>query len=151
MSKIYPDCKGFLVFAEDYYDKTMIIFEDYPKIFAKLKGFSTFFSEVEGFGNNLLEVLASGLIPVIYKYPVFKKDIEKHRLNMVALEKYEIDEEALAKTVEVITNTKKRRKMIEDNLKILKKNFPIGLWLLDYVRHLLKKECMVDVEEVIAG
>ncbi len=124
LSKIYPECKVFLVFAEDYDNKTILVFEDYPKIFAKLKGFSTFFSEVEGFGNNLLEVLASGLIPVIYKYPVFKKDIEKYRLNMVALNKYEIDEEALSKTVEVVTNTKKRRKMIEDNLKILKKNFP---------------------------
>ncbi len=124
LSKATPKCKVFLVFAEDYYDKTTIIFEDYPRIFAKLKGFSTFFSEVEGFGNNLLEVLASGLVPVIYKYPVFKKDIEKHRLNMVALDKYEIDEESLSKTVEVVTNIKKRRKMVEDNLKILKKDFP---------------------------
>ena len=49
----------FLIFAEDYYNKTNITFEEYPKIFAKLRGFSTYFSEVEGFGNNLLEVLAS--------------------------------------------------------------------------------------------
>ncbi len=124
LSKTYPECRVFLVFAEDYFDKTTLVFEDYPKVFAKLKGFSTFFSEVEGFGNNLLEVLASGLIPVIYKYPVFKKDIEKYRLNMVTLDKYEIDEQALSKTIEVVTNTKERRKMIEDNLKILKKNFP---------------------------
>ena len=70
--------KLFLVFAEDYYSKTNLCFEEYPRIFAKLGGFSTYFSEVEGFGNNLLEILASGLIPVIYKYPVFKEDIEKY-------------------------------------------------------------------------
>ena len=124
LSKTHPGCKVFLVFAEDYYNKTSLVFEDYPRVFAKLKGFSTFFSEVEGFGNNLLEVLASGLIPVIYKYPVFKKDIEKYRLNMVALNKYEIDEKTLSETIKIVTNTKERRRMVEGNLKILKKNFP---------------------------
>ena len=73
LSKKYPLDKIFLVAAEDY--NSTLLFEDYPRIFARLGGFTTYFSEIEGFGNNLLEVLASGLIPVVYTYPVFKKDI----------------------------------------------------------------------------
>ena len=76
LRKEYGIDKLFLVFAEDYSDKTHLTFEEYPKIFAKLGAISTYFSDVEGFGNNLLEVLASGLIPAIYTYPVYKKDID---------------------------------------------------------------------------
>ena len=39
----YKIKKLFLVFAEDYYNKTDITFEEYPKIFAKLSGIATYF------------------------------------------------------------------------------------------------------------
>jgi hypothetical protein len=114
----------FLVFAEDYYNRTDITFEEYPKIFAKLGGFSTYFSEVEGFGNNLLEILASGLIPVVYKYEVFRKDISKYRFKLIALNKYEITDKKIEDTIRVIRNKTKRREWVDKNLRILKKHFP---------------------------
>jgi hypothetical protein len=114
----------FLIFAEDYYNKTNITFEEYPKIFAKLGGFSTYFSEVEGFGNNLLEVLASGLIPVVYRYNVFKKDISKYNFKLIALNKYEINMKKIDDTIGIIRNKTKKREWVDKNLRILKKHFP---------------------------
>lgn len=139
LSKKYGFNSLFLIFAEDYYDKTNLLFEDYPKIFAKLKGFSTYFSEIEGFGNNLLEVLASGLIPVIYKYPVFKTDIEKYHLNVVALDKFEINNNDLKNTIEVITNLNKKNNMIKKNLEILKKKFPHKVMAIKLTQAITKR------------
>jgi len=123
LRKEYNTKNLFLIFAEDYYEKTEITFEEYPKIFAKLGGISTYFSEVEGFGNNLLEVLASGLIPIIYTYPVFKKDIAKYGFKVIALDKFEIDMNHLEQTVDIIRNATKRKEWVNHNLRILKRYF----------------------------
>jgi len=119
----YSISNFFLVFAKDYYKKTKIKFKDYPIIFAKLRGFTTYFSEVEGFGNNLLEVLASGLIPVIYTYPVFKSDIAKYNFKLIALEKFEIKQDAINKTLGILRNNRKRKMWVDRNLSILRKEF----------------------------
>ena len=121
--KEYNTNKLLMVFAEDYYNKTDITFEEYPKIFAKLKGISTYFSAIEGFGNNLLEVLASGLIPVIYTYPVFKSDIAKYKFKVIALDKFEVSEKKIEDTIKIIRNKTERRKWVNANLRILKKHF----------------------------
>ena len=124
LQKEYNTKKLLLVFAEDSYDKTDLTFEEYPKIFAKLGGISTYFSSVEGFGNNLLEVLASGLIPVVYTYPVFKKDIAKYKFKVIALDKFEVDESKIEETIKIIRNKTERMKWVNRNLDILKKHFP---------------------------
>jgi len=139
LAKKYKRPNFFLVFAEDYENKTHILFEEYPKIFAKLKGFSTYFSEVEGFGNNLLEVLASGLIPVIYKYPVFKSDVENYHFQVVALDKFEVDEKSIDETIEVLENQDKRKEMIDKNLSILKKRLPHKIMAFKLVQAITKK------------
>jgi hypothetical protein len=95
----------------------------YPRIFAKLSGFSTYFSEIEGFGNNLLEVLASGLIPVVYTYPVFKKDIAKFKFKCIALDEFKIDKKSIDQTIDIIKNNRKRKIWVNRNLEILRKNF----------------------------
>ena len=118
LCKDYNISNFFLVFAGDCY-KEEIKFEDYPKIFAKLGGFSTYFSEVEGFGNNLLEVLASGLVPVIYTYPVFKSDIAKYNFKLIALDKFEIKQDAINKTLGILRNNRKRKMWVDRNLSIM--------------------------------
>jgi mannosylglucosylglycerate synthase len=139
LAKQYPDKKVFLVFAEDYCSKTNLLFEEYPKIFAQLGGFSTYFSDVEGFGNNLLEVLASGLIPVIYKYPVFKTDIEHYGFKLLALDEYKIDEENLVETLKIIRSKNIKKKMVETNLKILKKHFPHKVMAVKLIKAITKE------------
>ncbi|MCK4997358.1 hypothetical protein KAS08_03560 [Candidatus Pacearchaeota archaeon] len=129
----------FLIFAEDYYDKTKLSFDEYPRIFARLGGFSTYFSEVEGFGNNLLEVLASGLIPVVYKYPVFKKDIEKFNFSLLALDKFEVEDDVLSETLKFLASKKLRHKMVDNNLEILKEYFPHKIIASKLERAIIKK------------
>jgi len=113
----------FLVFAEDYYSKTKLTFEEYPKVFAKLKAITTYFSEVEGFGNNLLEVLASGLIPIVYTYPVFKRDISKCDFKLIDFNRFQLSPVKIKETVDLIFDEDKRRKWVNHNLDVLKKNF----------------------------
>jgi mannosylglucosylglycerate synthase len=40
----------------------------------------------EGFGNQLLEIIKAGKMPVLFKYPVFIEDIEPYLTHFVALE-----------------------------------------------------------------
>lgn len=122
LSEKYNIDTHFLIFAEEY-DKKAIPFEDYPRIFAKLGGITTYFSEVEGFGNNLLEVLASGLIPIVYTYPVFKSDIEKYKFKLVALDEFIIDIDSQLEVISLLKSTRKRKVWVSKNLKILKDKF----------------------------
>lgn len=124
----------FLIFAEDYYDKTKLTFEEYPKVFSKLKAITTYFSEVEGFGNNLLEVLASGLIPIVYTYPVFKKDISKCEFKLIAFNKFQLSPKKIKEVIDLIFDEDKRREWVNYNLKVLKKNFPHDLIAIKLVQ-----------------
>ena len=139
LKKEYNTNKVFFVFAEDYYDKTHVTFEEYPKIFAKLGAITTYFSDVEGFGNNLLEVLASGLIPAVYTYPVYRKDIAKYKFKVIDFEKFEIDEEKIAETVSIIKNKTKKKQWVDKNLKIIRKNFPHSAMALELKQAITSK------------
>jgi hypothetical protein len=119
----YETKKVFLVFSGDNLD-TKIKFEEYPRIFAKLQGFSTYFSKEEGFGNNLLEVLASGLIPVIYTYPIYKRDLAKYNFNLVAARKLVITKKLLKEMFDVVTDKEKVERWADKNLEILNRELP---------------------------
>jgi len=122
LQKEYGIDSLFLIFAEDFKSKE-ISFEEFPSIFATLDGISTYFSEIEGFGNNLLEVMASGLVPVVYTYPVFLKDLAKYKFKVIALDKFEITDELINRSIEIIKNKRKRKIWVNRNLKILNTNF----------------------------
>ncbi|MBT4191810.1 MAG: glycosyltransferase [Candidatus Diapherotrites archaeon] len=139
LKKKFPDQQVFLEFAEDYYKKTDIKFEEYPRIFAKLGGFSTYFSEIEGFGNNLLEVLASGLIPVVYTYPVFCSDIEKYNFKLIALDKFEIQQDKIKETIDILKNNRKRKIWVNMNLDILRENFAHKIIDLKLTRGIIRR------------
>jgi len=115
----YKTDKFFLIFKEDI--KTEITFEETPHLITRLGGISTYFSEIEGFGNNLLEVLAAGLIPVVYTYPVFKKDIAKYKFNVIALNEFEITPKAIDATIKILLNHSIRTRLANQNIDILKK------------------------------
>ncbi len=129
----------FLVFAEDFYDKTGLVFEEYPKIFAKLGAISTYFSDTEGFGNNLLEVLASGVIPVVYTYPVYKKDIAKYKFKTISFKEFELSDKKINETLSLIKSNKKRMEWINYNLDILRKHFPHKTMALKLKHAILSK------------
>ena len=122
LSEKYKTNKFFLIFSEDY-KNTDILFEEIPIIIRKLGGISTYFSEIEGFGNNLLEVLAAGLIPAVYTYPVFLKDLLKFKFKVVALDKFKITKESIEEMIKVIESNRIKTMWANQNLKILKKKF----------------------------
>ncbi len=119
----YGTEKVFLRFADKENPRSRVKFEDVPRVFAALGGISTYFSEIEGFGNNLLEVMASGLVPIVYTYPVFKKDLSKFNFKTVALEEFKITKYAIMETISIIENERKRKSWIDRNLQILDNNF----------------------------
>jgi len=121
LKRKYPDNEVFFIFAENF--KTSFKFGDFPLIFSWLKGMATYFSEVEGFGNNLLEVLAAGLIPVVYTYEVFVTDIYKKKFSLISVNDFKVTDDTLEKNVDLIKNNVKRKFCIERNIKILKENF----------------------------
>ena len=127
-----------MVFAEDY-KKADIKFEEIPQIIARLGGIATYFSEIEGFGNNLLEVLASGLIPVVYTYPVFVKDIARKGFKVIALKRFEVEEESLRRTMRIIRNEALRKKWVDKNLYVLKKHFQHRIMSRKLIRAIIRR------------
>ena len=139
LCKVYGCDLVHLEFAEDHDGKTDICFEEYPRLIAKLRGFSTYFSEIEGFGNNLLEVLASGLIPVVYEYPVFKTDISKYKFKLISLDKYEVNMESITKLIKLLNNDRQRKIWANRNLEILRKRLPHRIIAKKLVRGIIRK------------
>lgn len=123
LAKKYKEDKFVLVFAEDYYNKTKLDFSDYPQIFARLGGVGTYFSELEGFGNNLLEYVASGLPCLVYEYPVFKSDIKNFGFDLISLNKFVVTKESIDSIAWILKDRKLRERMVNNNLRVLKKNF----------------------------
>ena len=122
LAKQYNTNKFFLIFAEDY-KRSRISFEEMPLVISKLGGITTYFSEIEGFGNNLLEVLAAGLIPAVYTYPVFVKDLARYRFKTVSLSNFEITAGSINKMVHVIESDRVKKMWANKNLEILRKRF----------------------------
>ncbi len=121
LSKKYNTKKFFLVFAEDY--KSKVSFEEIPLIIRKLGGIGTYFSEIEGFGNNLLELLAGGVIPAVYTYPVFISDIAKYKFKVIGLDKFEVTSKSINDMVKVIKSDRIKKQWADKNLEILRKKF----------------------------
>lgn len=119
LSEEYKTEKFFLLFQEDF--KTNISFEETPLIISKLGGIATYFSEIEGFGNNLLEILAAGLIPIVYTYPVFIKDIKKYNFNTICLKEFKITPESIKQTIKLIKDRELRDKLGNKNISILRR------------------------------
>jgi mannosylglucosylglycerate synthase len=142
LSEKYNTNKFFLIFAEDY-PNINLNFEEYPIVFARLGGISTYFSEIEGFGNNLLEVLSGGLMPIVYTYPVFRKDIAKYNFNIVCLDKFEIDDESINKTIDLIIKDRKRSQLSDKNIEILKKKFPHKIFAAKLKRAIIRRRTHV--------
>ncbi len=122
LSKEYGTDSFHLVFAEDF-KRSNIHFEEFPLIISKLGGIATYFSEIEGFGNNLLEIFAAGLIPAVYTYPVFVKDISKYSFKLIAFDKFDVDPECVERMVELISSPHKYKMWANRNIKILNKKF----------------------------
>lgn len=100
-------------------DKKYYNFYEVPAIVASYGGMGTYFSEVEGFGNNLLEMISFGLPVIINKYDIFKSDIEHLGFKFPSVEDCELTQEALDESYGLLTNYVKRNQYVRHNLNIL--------------------------------
>lgn len=100
-------------------DKKYYQFAEIPSVIAANGGMGTFFSDVEGFGNNLLEMISLGLPVVINKYDVYKKEIEHLGFKLPAINNGEITTELLEEAYRIQTDIPYRNQVVKYNLEIL--------------------------------
>jgi len=123
-----PESQVILIFGEHrilshrdiIVDKKYYNFCEVPAIVASCGGIGTYFSEVEGFGNNLLEMASFGLPVVINKYDVYRSDIEKLGFQFPSIENCIITEEVVDEVYKILTDYAVRNRIVHHNLKVLK-------------------------------
>jgi len=137
LAKEYKTNKFFLVFAENC--SSEISFEEIPLIIGRLGGIATYFSEIEGFGNNLLEVLAAGIIPAVYTYPVFIKDLAKYKFKAVCLDRFYVTPESIEQMIKVIKKDRIKKIWANQNIEILNKKLSHEIIAPKLTRAIIRK------------
>ncbi len=94
-------------------------FAEVPGIMANYNAVGTYFSEVEGYGNNLLEMISYGLPVLINRYDIYSKDIEKLGFDLPYIENLELTDRIVDEAYNLFTDHQKRNRMVRHNLKIL--------------------------------
>jgi glycosyltransferase involved in cell wall biosynthesis len=123
----YAGSAVFMIFGEDHIlsnrdiivDKKYYNFSEIPSVIAAVGGIGTYFSQLEGFGNNLLEMLAAGLPVVINKYAVYKTDLEPLGFELPFVEDNILDPGLIETTYRIATDYTFRNQVVIHNLRIL--------------------------------
>lgn len=100
-------------------DKKYYKFGEIPSIIASQGGLGTYFSDIEGFGNNLLEMICYGLPVVINKYQVYKDEIEQLGFELPAIEDGKLTSELVDSAYELFTDSSRRNWIVHHNLQVL--------------------------------
>ena len=97
----------------------------------------TYPSILEGWGNQFLEALVAKLPVAVYKYPVYKSDIEKYQFNVLSFGHQHISdnnwvsvddlriEKAAEESIEYLLNEDFRTKQLEENYNTAKRELSI--------------------------
>lgn len=119
-------------------DKKYYRFSDIPAIVARAGGIGTYFSDVEGYGNNLLEMMAMGLPVVINEYEIYKRDIKDLGFDLPSIEEGQLTDELIERAYHILTDVRERNRMVKHNLQVLKENLDHKL-IADKLRPLIEK------------
>jgi hypothetical protein len=122
-----PETKIILIFGEAHIlsnrdiivDQKFYKFSEIPSIVAQHGGIGTYFSEIEGFGNNLLEMTSWGLPSVINRYPVYQDSIEQYGFELPSITDNVLTKKVVDDAYELLTNPRKRNAQVYHNMKIL--------------------------------
>lgn len=122
-----PRAAVFLIYGEHFIlshrdiivDKKYYNFFEVPGIVASLGGIGTYFSETEGFGNNLLEMIAAGLPVLINKYAVYETDVEPLGFDLPHIEDTLLTPEMVDTAFRLATDLRYRNRMVSHNLRVL--------------------------------
>jgi glycosyltransferase involved in cell wall biosynthesis len=123
----YKGSPVFMIFGEEIIlshrdiivDKKFYNFAEIPSIVASVGGIGTYFSQVEGFGNNLLEMLAAGLPVIINRYGIYISDLEPLGFNLPFMEDNLMTPELIETTCKIATDFAYRNKVVSHNLMVL--------------------------------
>lgn len=125
--QLHREASVILIFGEDHIlsnrdiivDKKFYNFAEIPSIVAAHGGIGTYFSEVEGFGNNLLEMAAAGLPVVINRYEIYKSDIEHLGFDFPYTDNEGVTEDLLNNAFKMLTDIEYRNKMARNNISVI--------------------------------
>ncbi len=123
----HPNSNVVLLFGENIIlshrdiivDKKYYKFAEIPAVCAAAGAIGTFFSEVEGFGNNLLEMMSYGLPVVINRYDVYKQEIEKLEFKLPAIDEGVLTDDLVNEAFRLLNDMLYRNSVIKHNLEIL--------------------------------
>jgi len=127
-SNVDPDSNVVIVFGENrilshrdiIVDKKYYKFAEVPSLIAAKGGLGTYFSEVEGFGNNLLEMISLGLPVLINRYEVFKTDIEQYGFKLPYIDEVILTPDLVDQGYKLLTDIKFRNQVVKHNLEVLR-------------------------------
>ncbi len=100
-------------------DKKYYKFAEIPAICAAAGAIGTFFSEVEGYGNNLLEMMSFGLPVVINRYKVYKEEIEQLDFRLPYIDNCELSPNLVDEAYKLLTDNIYRNQLVKHNLEVL--------------------------------
>lgn len=103
-------------------DKKFYDFSEIPAIVASRGGIGTYFSEIEGFGNNLLEMVKSALPVVINEYEIYDSDIKKYGFQFPSVKNCAITDEAVEESFKLLSDIKYRNSVVKHNLQVLERD-----------------------------
>jgi hypothetical protein len=126
----YPQSNVFLIFGENrilshrdiIVDKKYYNFSEIPSVIAYYGGIGTYFSEVEGFGNNMLEMISAGIPVLINRYEVYRTDIESYGFDLPYIDEAMLTEGLIERAYAIINDPVKRNTMVRHNLEVLDKH-----------------------------
>jgi len=119
-------------------DKKYYNFYEIPAVVAAHGGMGTYFSDVEGFGNNLLEMISFGVPVVINKYDIYKTDIEHLGFSFPAIEDCQLNNEVIEESYQLLNNYAKRNEVTKHNLEVLEQKLDHNI-IAEKLRPLISK------------
>lgn len=124
-------------------DRKYYKFEEIPAIIAGHGGIGTYFSEIEGYGNNLLEMISYGLPVLINKYNTYKTEIENLGFDLPATESCEITDDLVDRAYQLYYDIRYRNRIVKHNLEVLDRNLShkiIADKLSPFIREIFTRE-----------
>jgi hypothetical protein len=100
-------------------DRKYYNFYEIPSVVAAHGGIGTYFSDVEGFGNNLLEMVSFGMPVVINRYEIYKSDIDHLGFRFPSVEECQLTDQVVDEGFNLLTDYTKRNKVVKHNLEVL--------------------------------
>ena len=97
-------------------------FAEVPAIVAYYGGMGTYFSDVEGFGNNLLELISLGVPPVVREYPVYLTDIAIYGFDIPSTPDGTMTSELIEGAYKILTDVDHRKFLVKKNVELLAEN-----------------------------